>query len=887
VSPRAAVKTPELILIGTGIMVLLVGARLIGAAAPVPVPILAGAILAGFVVAGLAGLIETESLTGVILRVAANMGSVLVITYATGWGSVLVGIGFVFTAAQHTAVIGPKATRPAMIASLVAVALGELAVHLDIAPTMLDHGRSHGIAALSAVGALALITLLDAAARDRDDATRAIASSEQRLARLLADAADGLVVINAEHKLVFASEGMARLTGLSLSELVEHRDLRSIMHHEDVHRGIEQLGAVVSGRRRTITTDLRILHRDGTVAWCEVTATNHLDDPLIRGVVIDVHDVTARKSYEQLLAGEARVLEMIAWAEPVETILDALARLIEQHIPGSLCVIRMLDGDVMRLVAAPSVPPEVALRIRELPARETGRYRAAYHAQGVAMSSLLGGDMHEAVAAAQSAGYGSCWPLPIEVPHRNAMVGHLTLVMPNERVPSGADRQLLERLCALAAVAIEQTSARAELEHRAFHDELTGLPKRIAFNDRLQHALARAHRNDQAVAVLYLDLDRFKVVNDGLGHDAGDRLLLQVAQRLQARLRASDMVARLGGDEFAVLIDDARSDVDIELATQRVRDALADPFELDGQKVYVTASVGVAVARSMEEGEHLLQGADDAMYRAKRRGRGTVEVQTAIATQLAAGRLSRLTALHHAVERDEFVVHYQPIVEIPGRHPVCVEALVRWEHPELGLLPPGEFIPLAEDSGLIVAIGRRVLEHAVERLRWSPLGVAVNVSARQLNEESFVATLAGLVADVDASRLTLEITESSLIEDTGVVSERLHAIHALGVRLALDDFGTGYSSLTHLSRMPIDQLKIDRSFVAGMEQREDDFTLVKGLISMASALGIEVVAEGVENATQMAMLVELDCPLAQGYFFQRPAPASPPHEYRAVHALRH
>ena len=433
---------------------------------------------------------------------------------------------------------------------------------------------------------------------------------------------------------------------------------------------------------------------------------------------------------------------------------------------------------------------------------------------------------------------------------------------------------MLERVVSLAAVAIEQARAREDLEYRAYHDELTGLPNRALLNDRLTHALQRSRRDETAVAVLFLDLDRFKLVNDSLGHDAGDRLLSQVAQRMLEGLRGSDTVARLGGDEFVVVVEDVKDDLEIHTAVERVAAILEQPFEVDSETLFVSASIGVSVARAEAQADDLLREADDAMYRAKQRGRRSVEYQTdRDETPNATNRLARVTGLHHALEREELVVFYQPIVDIRTRAPVALEALVRWNHPELGLVPPGDFIPLAEDTGLIVPLGWRVLEHALRRLQQLPnLAIAVNVSARQLSETDFVPRLTKLLASVPRGSLALEITESLLIADPEHIVATLAALDEVGVRIALDDFGTGYSSLSNLSALPIHQLKIDRSFVSGLGERPESEALVSAIIRLGHGLDLEVVAEGVETEQEARRLEELDCDFAQGFLFGRPEP---------------
>jgi diguanylate cyclase (GGDEF)-like protein/PAS domain S-box-containing protein len=809
----------ELALIGALTIAALVTLRLTHVLAPVPVPVLVGVLLVGLAVSASLAKLDTTRPALLHRRIALHQLTVTAMTYVTGWGPVL-GIGFAFAAAHDITLDGRRATRPAAAWSVAGLALGEVGVQLGLVPSVLSKGHSHGVAALMAVAVVFIVRVVDGASADRDEATAAHGRSQERLRRLLAAGADTVAIVSPEGRVLFTSDGIEELTGYQVDELVGRTGLSRIFLEDDLHVAARLWETVlVAPPDAPARADLRIRRRDASTRWCEVTATNQLDDPLIEGIVLNVRDVSERKRVEELLAGESRVFEMIAWAEPLDLVIATIARMAEAHVEGARCTVQL---------------------VREGQARE------------------------RPPAGALS--------MPIELPHRGVVAGWMDFALADGTEPREPQRAAVERLVALAAVAIEQAHSRAELEHRAFHDELTGLPKRVVFHDRLAHALARAERSESAVAVLFLDLDRFKLVNDGLGHEAGDRLLVQIAQRLAARLRASDTVARLGGDEFVVLIEDVEGDDDVAAAVARVRDALSEPFEIDGTTIYVTASVGVAVARTADEMGDVMRGADDAMYRAKQTGRGTVAYESALPVQSAATRLSRVTALHRALERDELVVHYQPIVTLPDGRPVGLEALVRWRHPELGLLPPGEFVPLAEDCGLIVPLGWRVLQHAVERLRRSTVDVAVNVSARQLADEQFAPGLAALLDGVDPGRLTLEITESLLVDDTDSVVARLEALAALGVKLSLDDFGTGYSSLAYLSRLPIRQIKIDRSFIAGLGERKDHETLVRGIIRLGHALGLEIVAEGVEDDAQRRVLTALGCRLAQGFLF---SPAQP------------
>jgi diguanylate cyclase (GGDEF)-like protein/PAS domain S-box-containing protein len=425
----------------------------------------------------------------------------------------------------------------------------------------------------------------------------------------------------------------------------------------------------------------------------------------------------------------------------------------------------------------------------------------------------------------------------------------------------------------------ERKQAQLALAHQALHDALTGLPNRVLVAERLEQALARSARTGAEVAVLFVDLDRFKVINDSRGHAAGDELLVTVAERLRRVVRTSDVVARFGGDEFVVVCEDQTAAFEAALVAERITEILREPILVDGQEIFLTASVGIAVADRACSPDSLLRDADAAMYRAKERGRARSEFFDATMRTEAIEHLETQSALHRAIERDELRVFYQPVIELATGAVTGVEALVRWEHPQHGLVSPASFIPLAEETGLIVPIGAWVLEQATAQLaRWRAqswgrsLTLNVNLSARQLRQPDLMATLLSslLSSGIEPAALCLELTETAFMEDADGHRTTLAGIQELGVSLAIDDFGTGYSSLTYLKRFPVSVLKIDQAFVRGLGEDAADTAIVKSVIDLAHALGLVVVAEGVETADQVAYLRRLGCDLAQGYYFARP-----------------
>jgi diguanylate cyclase (GGDEF)-like protein/PAS domain S-box-containing protein len=417
------------------------------------------------------------------------------------------------------------------------------------------------------------------------------------------------------------------------------------------------------------------------------------------------------------------------------------------------------------------------------------------------------------------------------------------------------------------------------MSYLAQHDSLTDLPNRILFSDRLTEAIAMAHRYRRKLAVLYVDVDRFKHINDSLGHDIGDRLLQSMAARLHACVRSSDTVSRQGGDEFVVLLSEVTHIQDAALIAEKILHMLRTPHRIDQHDLHLTVSIGIAnYPDDGTEAEVLMRNADFAMYHAKENGRNNYQFFQPEMNVRAVERQSLENGLRHAMERQEFVLHYQPKLNLQTRAIIGVEALIRWRHPQRGLVPPAQFIPVAEECGFIVPIGRWVLREACRQARtWydaglMPMRLAINISAVELRDKDFVAGVRSILTEtgLEAHYVELELTETFLLQDSKSTAAVLQALKDLGVGLALDDFGTGYSSLSYLKRFPIDTLKIDQSFVRNITTDADDASIVSAVISMGKSLHMQVVAEGVETQEQLAFLREQSCLYGQGYYFSQP-----------------
>ena len=443
-------------------------------------------------------------------------------------------------------------------------------------------------------------------------------------------------------------------------------------------------------------------------------------------------------------------------------------------------------------------------------------------------------------------------------------------------------KQIQTRDAELAHELMERKKAEQRLDHLANYDTVTGLPNRYYFNDRLSMALSRSNQSHELVALMFLDLDNFKIVNDTLGHHVGDELLHYVAHRLQAVLRPGDAICRVGGDEFAIILENLTDASQAEMVAHKCMKSLSGAMDFSGHGVYISVSIGISLyPQDTTDMHELLKNADTAMYHAKAKGKNTCQVFLSEMKGMAQKRLTLETNLRRAIERNEFHLHYQPLIQFPGREIVGVEALIRWMHPELGVVNPADFIPLAEETGLIIPIGAWVLQTACEQAKaWNdmslePIIMAVNLSGRQFKEKNIVAEILSVLkkTGLDPRLLELELTESILMENDSSTIAKMRELDRAGIRLSVDDFGTGYSSMTTLKNFPISILKVDRSFVRDLPDDGDDAAITEAIIAMAKSLKLSVTAEGVETEEQALYLEEKSCNRCQGFYFSRPAPA--------------
>jgi diguanylate cyclase (GGDEF)-like protein len=572
-------------------------------------------------------------------------------------------------------------------------------------------------------------------------------------------------------------------------------------------------------------------------------------------------------------AAMARLAGLALRATDRTLLLDETVRVLTETLRVEHCAIRELQPDGTHMDAVAAVGFEVGAEV------PTDEQRFAGH--------VLAGDepiivwewaSERRFSVPSLCGHGIRATAAAAIRGRSGAFGVIGVHSSTVGAFPGEEGQGLQSIADLLASALDRERSEAVMRHQSLHDALTGLPNRALLFDRVEHAFGRAERFGFGVAVLLLDVDGFKTVNDSLGHQAGDELLIEVGSRLTEVVRTSDTVARLGGDEFVVLAEVESDEEAFEIA-DRIAQVWEKPFAVASGEVFCSASVGIAVGRDAQAPAKMLREADAAMYRAKAGGRGRSEMFDEAMRRDAFERLRTESDLRRALERDEFRVLYQPIFDTATLRPIAVEALVRWQHPTRGVVGPVEFIPLAEETGLIAPLGRWVLEHALaevagwaERFPDLPMRVAVNVSAQQLARPEFLHEVRAALdaSNLPPDRLGLEITESILIKESGSPRSTLEALRRIGVKVLIDDFGTGYSSLARLKRFPLDVIKIDRSFVAGVGAEDEDTAIVAAIVEIARSLGLQVVAEGVEGEVQLERLRELGCHAVQGYLFSGP-----------------
>jgi diguanylate cyclase (GGDEF)-like protein len=688
--------------------------------------------------------------------------------------------------------------------------------------------------------------------------------------RLLAHQADGIVILDPHGAVLYANPAAEALFERTAAELLG-----------------ELIGfPLVVGE----WTEVTIIARSGELRIAEMRAVDIEWDGR-RAYLASFHDITALKRAAQLDRDRNQVLEMVARNTSIVEILHHLAGMVEHQRPGLIGSILLARDGRLYHAAAKDVPEAFLQAIDgAVIAHDSPLPLARFfsHEPDAYISPDIGADENWAAFRELAARHElhACWALPF-FSGAHEMLGVFAAYLREPRAPSTRDIELIAAASNLAAIAVEHRQLTDRLYHQAQHDALTGLPNRLLFHDRLNQAIMLARRHQNMAGLIYLDLDRFKIINDTLGHGIGDGLLQQVAERLERNIRQNDTLARMGGDEFTLVLNELNGPQGAVRVAQKLLAAFQKPFFVDAHELYVTASIGVSVyPADGDTPEELLRTADNALYRSKERGRNTYQLYSNEMSAAIHERLAIENALRFAQLRNEFSVHYQPQIDLESRRLSGVEALLRWRSEQYGVVPPDRFIPIAEENGLIVPIGGWCLAQACRETH-TILGelapsfkVAVNVSALQFARADFVEQIIETLqtTGLAPTQLELELVESTVVRDISDTIAKLNRLRAIGVDVAIDDFGTGYSSLAYLQRLPISTLKIDRVFVREMASEgsvgRNSRGIVRAIIMLAQHIGIRVIAEGVETEEQLQYLSDAGCSIAQGYLFSKPLPAT-------------
>jgi len=714
--------------------------------------------------------------------------------------------------------------------------------------------------------------------------------SEDRFRRGFAHSPVGMAIIGADWHWLEVNDALCRMLGRTREELVG-RSPDEATHPDDLPASRAMLERAIGGAGKQELVK-RYVRADGQVVWANVDS---IFVPGRRGdgwFYAHIQDITRERAARAAVARHARQQAAVAALgrfaleeQDLDAVMDRVAATVAATLETELCEVLEITprGTALRLVAAVGWPDRQVRRALVPTGPETQAGYTLLHQVPVVTTDVATEPRFSFSAALHDAGARA--GITVAIAARDSVWGVLGAHARAPREFPSDEADFLRAVANVVSSAVDRNRVEEQVRHRAMHDPLTGLPNRALALDRLEGALARRRRDGRAVAVLLADLDQFKLVNDSMGHEAGDDLLVALAPRLHDAVRPSDTVARLGGDEFLVVCEQLDGAHEAIRVAERVAQAINQPIVLAAGEHFITASIGIAVAdRADADPASLLRDADAAMYRAKERGRGRYELFDDVLRRRVLTRLRTENELRRGIDRDELRVVYQPVVELEGGALTAVEALVRWQHPDRGLIEPVDFIPVAEESGLIGALGEWVLSAACrDGAAWQrrfqrdeALLVCVNTSPRQLANGAFPARVAEIMHrhGLAPGSLALEITESVLMEEAVAPVTVLASLREYGLRLMLDDFGTGYSSLSYLRRFPLDVLKIDRSFVAGLGRDDEDSAIVAAIVQMARALGLTVVAEGVERPEQLERLRELHCDRAQGRLIAEPMPAA-------------
>lgn len=741
----------------------------------------------------------------------------------------------------------------------------------------------------AAIAALALLMLSHrlTLVQDVGKAREAARRRDRWYRSMVRHSADLLLICDRAWRIDFASPSVESIVGAPSGDVLGTflTDYMTDADSDRLQAALQHLDDLPDGLHEPVTAEVRIRHVDGEMSWMELSLTEGRSEPVNEAIVLNGRDITEKRSqdaelasaYDKQTAIAALGRAALGGAEPSRLAEVAVARVTRSLGVESCELFRAVDNRLLLEAASGPAEELVGNLVLAIDGGSQAGYTMAL-GEPVVTSNFTREHRFDAPQYLIDAGLAS--GVSVGVKGQSHTYGVMVASAGPNRRFGPPDTDFLTTMANELALALERRSAEDETRHQALHDALTGLPNRTMFLNRLDVVTSRGDHG--LIGVLFLDLDHFKLVNDSLGHDAGDQLLTEVAIRLRSAMRPSDTVARFGGDEFVVLCEDLDSVEHASVIAARVREHMDPPFLVSGQELHVSASIGIAVTGATSDPEELLSDADAAMYKAKDMGRSRYEVFDFTMRSEALSKLKTESALHRALAEEQLEVHFQPAIDLATHTPIGAEALVRWHHPEWGMVSPDEFVPVAEKTGLIDQLGEWVLRTACTELaKWQverPEQIrmlSVNLSAAQLAREDLADRVAAIVEETgaDPTLLTMEVTESVVMADVNRSMTALHRLKELGLKIAVDDFGTGYSSLAYLRRLPVDILKIDREFVGALAQNPEDEAIVTAIITLAHSLGLTAVAEGVEDAAQAAELLRLGCEYAQGFYFGAAVPA--------------
>lgn len=694
---------------------------------------------------------------------------------------------------------------------------------------------------------------------------------------------DGCYALDKDGNFILFNKAAIEITGYPLDEALG-MNFVSIVHEDFLEETIGHFKRVVNGERERFETVIKRKETGEQVNLLLTVVPIKVGDEIL-GVVGCAQDISVNKRLEAMLSGKNRILKMMAKGASFQEVLDEIVFFVESFTSSAHCSILIADQEGKRLMhgSSPNLPPAYHSAVDGLPIGEYAGScgRAAFIKESVVVTDTEADPLWEDYRdIAISYHLKACWSSPVfDDDHK--VIGTLNIYYCRVSSPLENDREIIEQATNLTSLVIQHYEAKKKIDFMAYHDALTSLPNRRLFDERAQKAIAETKVEDgEKLCLMFLDLDRFKFVNDSLGHSIGDRLLVEVSDKFKQILDKGTLFSRQGGDEFTILLEHTTKEQAQDMA-RVILETLEEPIVIDGTDIFISTSIGMSFyPEDGEDAEMLLRKADVAMYQAKKQGRNNFQAYDVMLDARAYEEMQIENELRKALERDEFVLHYQPIVNLCKHEIKGAEALIRWENERIGMVPPDQFIPIAEETGLIIPIGEWVLKTALVQLKkWHANGMkdltmSVNLSIRQFYQPNLISMIREALglAGVEPRFLTIEITESMTM-DVEKASVILRELKKLGVSISIDDFGTGYSSLSYLKRFTIDHLKIDRSFVRDIAENKSDENIATTIILMAHNLGISVIAEGVETESQLNLLKRHRCNEAQGYHFSRPVPA--------------